>query len=93
MRKLVLIIGCILLLSTCARAQGTSNDEAAIRKTALDYIEGWYAGDAARMESALHAELAKRMFLLIRKPGVVNSIILARCSWSRTLVTAAAVRR
>src|SRR5688572_3399053 len=29
-------------------------DQAAIRSIALDYIEGWYAGDAARMESALH---------------------------------------
>jgi len=25
----------------------------------MDYIEGWYAGDAARMEKALHPELAK----------------------------------
>jgi len=31
-------------------------------KTALDYTEGWYAGDAARMERALHPELAKRMY-------------------------------
>jgi len=36
-------------------------DEAAIRQTALDYIEGWYEADAARMERALHPELAKRM--------------------------------
>jgi hypothetical protein len=36
-------------------------DSAAIRATALDYIEGWYAGDASRMERALHPELAKRI--------------------------------
>jgi hypothetical protein len=36
-------------------------DEEAIRQTALDYIEGWYAGNAERMERALHPELAKRM--------------------------------
>lgn len=35
-------------------------DEEAIRQAALDYIEGWYAGDAARMEQSLHPELAKR---------------------------------
>lgn len=29
--------------------------------TALDYIEGWYSGDAARMERALHPDLAKRV--------------------------------
>jgi hypothetical protein len=38
-----------------------SSDEAAIRQTALDYIEGWYEADATRMERALHPELAKRM--------------------------------
>jgi hypothetical protein len=37
------------------------SDEVAIRQTALDYIEGWYEGDAVRMERALHPELAKRM--------------------------------
>ncbi len=36
-------------------------DSAAVASTALDYIEGWYRGDARRMESALHPELAKRI--------------------------------
>ena len=38
----------------------TSADSAAIRAAALDYIEGWYTADGARMERALHPELAKR---------------------------------
>ena len=55
-------IASLFLLSAIAIAQsGTSNDDDAIKKTALDYIEGWYAGDAMRMERALHPELAKRM--------------------------------
>ncbi|MDM4766492.1 nuclear transport factor 2 family protein [Pelomonas sp. SE-A7] len=37
--------------------------EAAIRRTAMDYIEGWYTGDAARMERSLHPELAKRVMM------------------------------
>jgi hypothetical protein len=36
-------------------------DKAAITQTALDYLEGWYAGDTERMERALHPELAKRI--------------------------------
>jgi hypothetical protein len=36
-------------------------DSAAIRQTALDYIQGWSEGDGARMERALHPELAKRI--------------------------------
>ena len=50
----------VLGLST-AHAQTPAADSAAIRATALDYIEGWYTGDAARMERALHPELAKRI--------------------------------
>ncbi|PYI49307.1 MAG: hypothetical protein DMF10_01730 [Verrucomicrobia bacterium] len=33
-----------------------------MKKTALDYIEGWCAGDAARMERALHSELASNNY-------------------------------
>ena len=32
----------------------------AITQTVLDYFEGWFEGDAARMERALHPDLAKR---------------------------------
>ena len=53
-------------LAFCAagvRAQTTVSDadKAAIKQTALDYIEGWYEGDAERMERALHPDLAKRI--------------------------------
>ena len=33
----------------------------AINRTALTYAEGWYEGDAAKMESALSPDLAKRI--------------------------------
>ena len=39
----------------------TAADSAAIRQTALDYIEGWWEGNAERMERALHPDLAKRI--------------------------------
>jgi Putative lumazine-binding len=35
-------------------------DEDAIMSTVLDYFEGWFDGDATRMERALHPQLAKR---------------------------------
>jgi len=38
----------------------TDADLAAIRQTALDYIEGWYEGNAERMERSLHPDLVKR---------------------------------
>ncbi len=36
------------------------NDTEAVVATALDYFEGWYEGDADRVDHALHAELVKR---------------------------------
>ena len=65
MRKSGLIL--LAILVACAakvQAQSTNTseaDKAAIKQTALDYIEGWYDGDADRMERALHPELAKRI--------------------------------
>lgn len=50
-----------LMLGQSGLAAQTASDSAAIRAAALDYIEGWYTGDAARMERALHPELAKRI--------------------------------
>ena len=38
-----------LVAAVPARAQ-TAADSAAIRAAALDYVEGWYAGDGARMD-------------------------------------------
>ena len=49
-----------LLIASTANAQ-TAQDSADIRATAMDYVDGWYTGDAARMERALHPELAKRI--------------------------------
>jgi len=37
--------------------------EAAIRATILDYYEGWWTGDARRMERAVHPDLAKRALM------------------------------
>jgi hypothetical protein len=39
----------------------TDADRAAIRAAALDYIEGWYTGNAERMERAVHPDMAKRI--------------------------------
>jgi Putative lumazine-binding len=43
------------------KAPAATSDAEQIKQTALDYIEGFYEADAARMERALHPELAKRI--------------------------------
>jgi len=58
--NILLIAGALTALALPLAGQ-TAADSAAIRATALDYVEGWYTADAARMERALHPELAKRI--------------------------------
>ena len=43
--------------------QAAQEDLERIRQVVLDYIEGWYTGDAARMERTLHPDLVKRCIL------------------------------
>ena len=63
--KALLSILFLVLIFCCssARAQtpGAEAEKAAIKQTALDYVEGWYEGNTERMERALHPELAKRI--------------------------------
>ena len=63
-RRTPLVFPVLLALAALAAAPAlhaqTAADSAGIRAAALDYIDGWYAGDGARMERALHPELAKR---------------------------------
>lgn len=59
MRQLLLPV--LLIAGITVTSAQTSADSADIRQTALDYVEGWYAGDVDRMERALHPELQKRI--------------------------------
>ncbi|MGH7543457.1 MAG: hypothetical protein ACREK7_05910 [Gemmatimonadota bacterium] len=61
MKSTFLLTALILLASTGAASAQTPADSAAIRAAALDYIEGWYSGDAGRMARAVHPELVKRI--------------------------------
>src|SRR5258708_1783486 len=64
MRKLIVLLFAILTLGAADVSAQTNAaadfDKAGIKQAALDYIEGWYEGNAERMERSLHPELAKR---------------------------------
>ena len=60
--SIVVLTLCVLSFAPFLHSQ-TTVDSAGIRQTALNYIEGWYAGNAERMEQALHPELAKRIVI------------------------------
>lgn len=59
-RAALCILAAVVTAASSANAQSAA-DSAAIKQTALDYIEGWYEGNGERMERALHPELAKRI--------------------------------
>jgi hypothetical protein len=61
-RRISFMVACAgtIALQSMAHAQSAA-DSAAIRAPALDYIEGWYSGNATRMERAVHPDLAKRI--------------------------------
>jgi hypothetical protein len=60
MKRTLTVLGLLLASANSASAQSAA-DSAAIRTAALDYVESWYTADGARMERALHPELAKRI--------------------------------
>ncbi len=59
--KLIFLSSCVVVMSFSSTTAQSAADASAIIQTALDYIEGWYEGNAERMERALHPELAKRI--------------------------------
>lgn len=59
--RVVLALAAAVVVAPLSVAAQTAADSSAIRAAALDYAEGWYAGDPARMERALHPELVKRI--------------------------------
>lgn len=61
MQKVVLLFVTMLLFSVVQVNAQSTPDAELIKQTSLDYIEGWYEGNAERMERALHPELAKRI--------------------------------
>lgn len=73
-----------------ARGQ-TAADSAAIRATALDYVEGWYEGNPERMSRAVHPELVKRIVVgdtatrhsVIQTMGATALVNGTRRGWGR----------
>jgi hypothetical protein len=69
MKRLAAVAGLLLLAAAAPMwaqcgagiAKLTEAERAAIVRPALDYAESYYEGDGAKMERALHPDLAKRL--------------------------------
>ncbi|MBK8808758.1 MAG: nuclear transport factor 2 family protein [Bacteroidales bacterium] len=53
----------LVILIAISNVVNAQSDEALIKTTALNYLEGWYTADSVRMAEALSPMLAKRGFL------------------------------
>jgi len=80
MKKAITVV-CIILLarsfgysqtSSAPANQNSKADSVAIEKTANNYVEGFFNGDATRVGSAVHPELVKR---IIYKDNTGNAMI------------------
>ena len=58
-----------LLTSVASTGPTDEAEKTAIRQAALDYIEGWFEGNAERMDRALHPQLAKRLLEVVPQTG------------------------
>jgi hypothetical protein len=56
-----ILFGFILAISMAGVSAQTDAEKDAIKRTALNYAEGWYEGNADKMESSLSPDLAKRI--------------------------------
>lgn len=64
MKKMFVFFTIVMMMMSSGSVWGESPEETvAIKKVALDYIEGVYEGDAERVKRSLHPKLAKRMVL------------------------------
>ena len=70
MKALLFVLVCVLgHMKPLQTPPTVESEEVGIRATILDYVEGYYTGDAARVERALSPALAKRAFGKRKKDG------------------------
>jgi hypothetical protein len=65
----ILILAAVTSMSFAQVSGKAVNEEEAVKKTALNYIEGYFSGDVERMEQALHPELTKVIPFTVPQTG------------------------
>ena len=75
MRKLILLIAAVVVLPVAASAQ-TDAEREAVRQAVLDYVEGIYEVNPARIERSVHPDLAKRGFFVKRGETAYSSDVM-----------------
>ena len=76
MKKLILTLAALVLLPSGAAAQGMEAEREAVRQAVLDYVEGIYEVNPARIERSVHPELAKRGFFVKKGESAYSSDVM-----------------
>ncbi|HYO99123.1 MAG TPA: nuclear transport factor 2 family protein [Pyrinomonadaceae bacterium] len=77
MKKLILVIAALVLLPAGVAAQeGMDAEREAVRQAVLDYVEGIYEVNPARIERSVHPELAKRGFFVKKGETAYSSDVM-----------------
>ena len=63
MTRILFAAASTVVLGVALGTEPPNEELEAIKKTALNYGQGWYEGNAERMEGALHPDLAKRVLV------------------------------
>lgn len=66
---LIVLMTFVFFPLTAEEKVDMEKEKAAIKETALNYIEGWYEGSAERMAKALHPEFHKVGLVTIKETG------------------------
>ncbi|MEI7596819.1 MAG: nuclear transport factor 2 family protein [Bacteroidota bacterium] len=86
MKKIVFINSIIFTIlfafATQKSFSQTPDEKEAIKSTALNYIEGWYSADSARMAKALSPELKKKGFIVNPKN---NKLMIYDATYSQMI--------
>ena len=72
MRNLTIFLVIAVFITGLLTAYATADkekDRKAVENAALNYIEGWYEGNAERMERCLHPDLQKREIRTLSQTG------------------------
>ena len=76
MKKLILVMAALVLLPVGVAAQGADAEREAVRQAVLDYVEGIYEVNPARIERSVHPELMKRGFFVKKGETTYSSDVM-----------------
>ncbi|MEN8202700.1 MAG: nuclear transport factor 2 family protein [Bacteroidota bacterium] len=76
------VVASLLIVLSTGNTFCQSTEEEAIKECALNYLEGWYSADTARMAKALSPDLAKRGIILNPRS---NELVIAPATYAQML--------